>query len=131
MTNALSLPPNRNADASASEALETFARIIAALLASLPGQNPPHRTGPLPMLTVQQTAALLGMSRTTVIRKADAGELPCVVMCRGSRQKMRRFPRTAIEDLAAHGSGGTQSDLTEYTKRWLAANSTGSNQLEA
>ncbi len=55
------------------------------------------------MLTVGQAAALMGTSRTTVIRKADAGELPCVIVSRGSRQKMRRFPRALIEDLAARG----------------------------
>jgi hypothetical protein len=37
----------------------------------------------------------------TAIRKADAGELPCVVMSRGTRPKTRRFPRAAIEELAA------------------------------
>jgi len=75
----------------------------------------------MPMLTVQQTAALLGMSRMTVIRKADAGELPCVVVSRGTRQKMRRFPRAAIEELAGSGGGGAQVDLPEYTASWLAA----------
>jgi excisionase family DNA binding protein len=77
---------------------------------------------PMPMLTVQQTAALLAMSRMTVVRKADAGELPCVILSRGTRQKMRRLPRGAIEELAAVGGGGAQVDLTEYTSRWLAAN---------
>ncbi|HUY47174.1 MAG TPA: helix-turn-helix domain-containing protein [Streptosporangiaceae bacterium] len=73
------------------------------------------------MPTVQQTAALLGMSRMTVIRKAEAGELPCVVVSRGTRQKMRRFPRAAIEELAASGGGGAQVELTAYTASWLAA----------
>jgi excisionase family DNA binding protein len=72
------------------------------------------------MLTVAQTATLLGISRMTVIRKADAGELPCVVINRGTRQKMRRFPRAAIEQLAAGGITNGQADLKEYTTRWLA-----------
>jgi excisionase family DNA binding protein len=72
------------------------------------------------MLTVAQTAALMGISRMTVIRKADAGELPCVVINRGTRQKMRRFPRAAIEQLAAGRITEGQADLKEYTTRWLA-----------
>ena len=53
------------------------------------------------MLTVAQTAHLLGISRMTVIRKAEAGELPCIVMMGGGRKKLRRFPRHLIEDLAS------------------------------
>jgi len=53
-----------------------------------------------PMLTVAQTAAYLGISRMTVTRLADAGELPCVVISGGKQRKIRRFPRKLIEDLA-------------------------------
>jgi excisionase family DNA binding protein len=73
------------------------------------------------MLTVKQAAALMGMSRMTVIRKADAGELPCVVVSRGTRQKMRRFPRAPIEELAARGGTSARADLKEYTAQWLAS----------
>ena len=62
----------------------------------------------------------MGISRMTVIRKADAGELPCIVINRGTRQKMRRFPRAAIEQLAAGGIASGQADLKEYTACWLA-----------
>ena len=61
----------------------------------------------------------------TVIRKADAGELPCMLVRRGTRQKMRRFPRAAIEDLAANGGSGAQVELNEYTASWLAAHAAG------
>ena len=110
------------ADASESQALAAFVRVVGTLLRSLPDRSPARAAGPRPMLTVQQTAALLGMSRMTVIRKADAGELPCVVVSRGTRQKMRRFPRAAIEELAAIGGGGAHVELIEYTARWLAVN---------
>lgn len=106
-------------DVCESHVLQALAGVMTTLLASLP-TGPPH--GPMPMLTVQQTAVLLGMSRMTVIRKADAGELPCVVVSRGLRQKMRRFPRAAIEELAANGGGGVHVELTEYTAGWLAVN---------
>ena len=65
------------------------------LLILRPTAAPAQEAGPSPMLTVKQAAALMGMSRTTVIRKADAGELPCVVVSHGARKKMRRVPRAA------------------------------------
>jgi excisionase family DNA binding protein len=73
------------------------------------------------MLTVSQTAELMGTSRMTVIRKADAGELPCLVVSRGTRQKMRRFPRALIEELAVQGGMGAETDLGAFTARWRAA----------
>lgn len=102
-----------------SEVLEAAVRAVVAALAR-PSLATVQETAPGPMLNGAQTAALLGISRMTVIRKADAGELPCVVISRGTRQKMRRFPRAAIEQLAAGGIANGQADLKEYTTRWLA-----------
>ena len=73
------------------------------------------------MLTVAQTAALLGTSRATIIRKADAGELPCVVVSRGHKQKMRRFPQALIEDLALCAGGPSETDLQEFAAKWLGS----------
>jgi len=111
-------------EASAGPALEAFARVMSTLLASASAGASARQARPVPMLSVQQTAVLLGLSRMTVIRKADAGELPCVVVSRGMRQKMRRFPRAAIEELAASG-GGAGVELAEYTARWIAAHAEG------
>ncbi len=106
------------------QVLEAVVRAVAAALAPQPpaaGAAPAgQEAGPAPMLTVKQTAALLGLSRMTVIRKADAGELPCVVVCRGRRQKLRRFPKAPVEELAARGAGA-QVDLKQFTDRWLAS----------
>lgn len=71
------------------------------------------------MLTVAQTAELLGTSRTTIIRKADAGELPCIVVSRGRKQKMRRFPKALIEELALRAGGAYETDLRELATQWL------------
>jgi excisionase family DNA binding protein len=101
-----------------------------ALLASVSSGPASLEVGPLPMLTVQQTAVLLGTSRTTVIRKADAGELPCVVVSRGTRQKMRRFPRAAIEELATCGGGGAHVELAAYTAQWLTVHAVRSGRGE-
>jgi helix-turn-helix protein len=64
---------------------------------------------PGPRLSGAQTAHLLGISRMTVIRKADTGELPCVVVNRGKQRKMRRFPRQFIEDMALGRHPGISS----------------------
>jgi len=102
------------------ELLEAAVQVVVAALAPRPSPIAGQKASPGPMLTVAQTAALMGISRMTVIRKADAGELPCVVINRGTRQKMRRFPRAAIEQLAAGRITEGQADLKEYTTRWLA-----------
>jgi len=95
-------------------------RAVIAVLTWQVGAVRHQAKSPSSMLTVAQAAALMGMSRTTVIRKADAGELPCVVVSRGTRQKMRRFPRAFIEDLAARGGLGAETDLGDYAARWHA-----------
>lgn len=121
MASPLPLPVGSSGEAGAPDLLEALVRMAMAMLASRPGSTPAQLSSPLPMLTVKQTAAMMGMSRMTVIRKADAGELPCVVVSRGSRQKMRRFPRAAIEELAARGGSSAEVELGEYTAQWLAA----------
>ena len=121
MASPLPLPAGSPSEAGAPDLLEAVVRMAMAVLASRPGSMSAQVAGPSPMLTVNQTAALMGMSRMTVIRKADAGELPCVVVTRGSRRKMRRFPRAAIEELAARGGSSAEVELGEYTAQWLAA----------
>ena len=88
---------------SLSEEAEAAVQLLAALLAFRSGAGDRYGRAPKSMLTVAQTAALLGVSRMTIIRKADAGELPCVVVSRGKHQKLRRFPRALIENLAFGG----------------------------
>jgi hypothetical protein len=63
----------------------------------------------------QQLARRLGISHETVRRKAIAGELPCTVVCRGSRKTTRRYPPFANEFAA---SGLHLADLAEFTARW-------------
>jgi excisionase family DNA binding protein len=86
--------------------IDSLIQLLSAALAVQLRTASAQDDSPEPMLTVAQTAHLLGISRMTVIRKAEAGELPCVVMTSGGRKKMRRFPRQFIEDLA---SGKTAS----------------------
>jgi hypothetical protein len=118
-----SLTPPASADdhAGTSDTLEIALRVLIAALAGRPTPSAAQHVGPQPMLTVRQTAALLGMSRMTVIRKADVGELPCIVVSRGTRQKMRRFPRAPIEELAMRGGTNVQAELKDYTAQWQAS----------
>jgi len=41
-----------------------------------------------------------------------------MTISRGTGQKMRRFSPRLIEDLAAHGGRGVESDLGDYAARW-------------
>ena len=91
-------------DVSESQALEAFARAMTMMLASLPARRPARPAEPMPMPTVQQTAALLGMSRMTVIRKAEGGSCRAWWSaaelgrrCDGSRvRRSRNWPRVAV-----------------------------------
>lgn len=110
-------PVRVDGDAAMSEAMQTLVQLLAVILsASRASLASDSRRGPGPMLTVAQTATLLGVSRMTVTRKADSGELPCVIMRRGNQKKMRRFPRALIEDLASHAARVGDEELQEYAE---------------
>jgi excisionase family DNA binding protein len=101
------------------ELLEAVARAVAAVL--VPQQPQPAAAGPeeaADFLTARQFARRLGISHETVRRLAIAGELPCTVVCRGSRKTTRRYPRRFADDFAA--SGLDVADLAEFTARWRA-----------
>jgi hypothetical protein len=113
-----------------SDSVEAVVQLLVALLQSRqPYARQDHE--PQPMLTVAQTAALLGTSRATIIRKADAGELPCVVVSRGTKQKMRRFPQALIEDLACLAGCSSETDLAQFAGQWLASIGNRSGQTGA
>jgi excisionase family DNA binding protein len=59
--------------------------------------NRPQRT-PKPLLSVEETAILLGETRSTVYRAVKAGTLPLPMFLIGSRI---RIPRSAVERLIA------------------------------
>ncbi len=101
------------------ELLEAVARAVAAVL--VPQQPEPVSSRPedaADFLTAKQFALRLGISRETVRRLSIAGVLPCTVMCRGSRQTTRRYPRRFADEFAA--SGLDVADLAEFTARWRA-----------
>jgi len=101
--------------------LEAVTRALADILAAAvapPGQAT-HSAGDTPLIDVEQTAELLGVSRMTVIRMADAGQLPAIVVRRGKVQKIRRIPRAFVERMIADAAAGAQVDIDTYTATWL------------
>ena len=73
-----------------------------------------------PLLDLEETAQLLGVSRMTVARLAEEGHLPSVVIRRGRVQKTRRIPRAFVERMVADACAGVEVDMEQYTAAWLA-----------
>ncbi len=94
------VPPKLDGTVPGAESMDSLIQLLSTAIAMRLRTAAAQDDDPAPMLTVAQAAHLLGISRMTVIRKADAGELPCVVVSCGKQKKMRRFPRKFIEDLA-------------------------------
>ena len=105
--------------------LGALGEVIQALAVALSARQseaawPTRPTDDKPLLDLEETAELLGVSRMTVARMADEGRLPSVVVRRGRVQKIRRIPRAFVDRMVADAAGGAQVDLEEYTAAWLA-----------
>jgi excisionase family DNA binding protein len=103
-------------------ALEVVIRALAAVVTA-GGLQSPQSGGPIddrPLLDLEETAELLGVSRMTVARMADEGQLPSVVIRRGRVQKTRRIPRAFVDRMVADACAGAQVDMEEYAIAWLA-----------
>jgi excisionase family DNA binding protein len=97
--------------------VEALARAVVAVLS--PPPQPLADGGAddaADFLTANEFARRLGVSRETVRRLAIAGVLPHTVVCRGTRQTTRRFPRRFADDFAA--SGMDTADLAGFAERW-------------
>jgi excisionase family DNA binding protein len=81
-----------------------------------------------PLLDLEETAGLLGVSRMTVARMADEGRLPSVVIRRGRVQKIRRIPRAFVDRIVTDACAGAEVDLEKYTAAWLAEHALASSQ---
>jgi excisionase family DNA binding protein len=105
--------------------LGALREVIQALASALSSRQS-ESTGPTdpasdkPLLDLEETAELLGVSRMTVARMADEGRLPSVVVRRGRVQKIRRIPRAFVDKMVADAAAGVQVDLEEYAAVWLA-----------
>jgi excisionase family DNA binding protein len=102
--------------------LESVIRALAGALTS--GGTQPTRAADSaddrPLLDLEETAELLGVSRMTVARMADEGRLPSVVVRRGRVQKTRRIPRAFVDRMVMDACAGAQVDMEKYAAIWLA-----------
>jgi excisionase family DNA binding protein len=104
-----------------SEVLEAFARALASgIAAEALTDRTTHVASDFQLLDVDETAELLGVSRTTVTRLADEGVLPSVVVRRGKVQKIRRIPRAFVERMVLDANAGAHVDMEDYAAAWLA-----------
>lgn len=106
--------------------LEAVVRAVATAL--VPRQPPQAADGHSdsgddlpPLLSPLQTATLMGVSRQTVDRMVDSGELPSIVLRKGSRQRMVRIPKAFVLTLLKDLNAGSAVTLKDYTARWLAS----------
>ena len=106
--------------------LEAVVRAVAVALS--PRQLVPAPRGPEdeggglpPLLSPQQAAKLIGVSRQTIDRMVADGELPSVVLREGTRQRMVRIPKAFMLQLLSDLNAGVRVSLRDYTARWLAA----------
>ena len=105
--------------------LGALAEVIQGLASALAARQseaaqPAGPASDRPLLDLEETAELLGVSRMTVARMADEGRLPSVVVRRGRVQKIRRIPRAFVNKMVADAAAGAQVDLEEYAAAWLA-----------
>ena len=117
------LPPD---DTVPPPLLEAVVRAVATAL--VPRQPPQAADGHCdsgedlpPLLSPLQAATLIGVSRQTVDRMVDAGELPSIVLRKGSRQRMVRIPKAFVLTLMKDLNAGSAVTLKDYTARWLAS----------
>lgn len=82
-------------------------------------RQPGHHAPNTPLLDVDETAELLRVSRSTVTRLVDEGQIPSVTIRKGKTHKLRRIPRAFIERLVADANAGTQVDMQAHAAAWL------------
>ena len=104
--------------------LEAVIRALAAALASSGAQpaQPGEPADGRPLLDLEETAELLGVSHMTVARMADEGRLPSVVIRRGRVQRIRRIPRAFVDQMIANVCAGHRS-------RWRITQLPGSQNM--
>jgi excisionase family DNA binding protein len=116
-------------DATVSEdLLEAVVRAVTGVFvgqfreAPAPAAGDDGRPDLPPLLAPQQAADLLGVSRNTVERMVDDGDLPSVPLRQGARQRMVRIPKAfVLAMLAELNAGRSIPSLGDYAARWQAS----------
>ena len=114
-------------DAVPEDLLEVIIRAVTEAVMAQPGrlrEAPPAFEDDRPdlpaLLAPQQVADLMGISRNTVDRLVEDGELPGIVIREGSRQRMVRVPKAFVLKLLRDLNKGARISLRDYTARWQA-----------
>ena len=109
------------------ELIEAIVRAVTEAFASRPGRLreaslalEDDRPDLPALLAPQQVADLFGTSRNTVDRMVEDGELPCIVLRAGNRQRMVRVPKAFVLQLLRDLNGGARISLRDYADRWRA-----------
>jgi excisionase family DNA binding protein len=100
--------------------------MLRALLAEVqatrqPSEQDDDRADLPPLLSPIQVGKLMGVSRNTVDRMVEDGELPSVVLREGSRQRMVRVPKAFVLQMLRDLNKGARITLKDYAARWSAS----------
>lgn len=74
-----------------------------------------------PLLAPRQAADLLGVSRNTVDRMIQDGELPSIVLREGTRQRMVRVPKGFVLQMIRDLEAGARISMRDYAAQWPAS----------
>jgi excisionase family DNA binding protein len=97
---------------------------------SAPSADEDGRPDLPPLLAPQQAADLFGISRNTIDRMAEDGELPSVSLREGTRQRMVRIPKAfVLAMLSDLNRGMSIPSLRDYAARWQASLTAGTAGL--
>ena len=114
-------------DAVTEDLLETIIRAVTEAVMGQPGRSrqEPQASGDdrpdLPVLLAPQVVAdLMSISRNTVDRLVEDGELPSIVLRQGNRQRMVRIPKAFVLKLIKDLNKGTRISLRDYAASWQA-----------
>jgi len=108
--------------------LEAVVRAVTQAICGFRPQEPAPSAGQdgrpdlPPLLAPQQAADLMGVSRNTVDRMVEDGDLPSVPLRQGSRQRMVRIPKAfVLAMLADLNAGQSITSLKGYAAAWQAS----------
>jgi excisionase family DNA binding protein len=105
-------------ESSLSPAVIHLAKVFAEAVA--PSREPVHHamagSKPHPLLSMNEAAAMLGVSRMTVDRAIKSGEFPSVRF-----RRTYKVPRAFIEQLLQAAVAGQQVVVEEYAAAWQAS----------
>jgi len=89
--------------------------LLAAAVPQQPGVTPQPRKPDEDLLTINEAARRLRMSRMTIDRAIKAGEFP-VIQCR----RTYRVPAAFVDRVVTAAKAGAQVVVEDYAAQWVA-----------